>query len=110
MKDTIVFVNHINDAISDIEEFIKNCEQEDFFKSKLIQSAVIRQIEIIGEATKNIPSDFKEKYPYVEWKDMAGMRDKLIHNYFGVSAKIVWKVIKNDLPKLKADIQKILQK
>ena len=72
-------------------------------------SAVVRKLEIIGEATKNIPDKIKEKYPMLPWKEMAKIRDKLIHGYFSVDFEIVWKVIKEELPLLKPEIRKILQ-
>ena len=71
--------------------------------------AAIRNLEIIGEAAKNIPEDIKSKYPEIPWKAIAGMRDKLIHSYFGVSLSIVWETIKNDLPTLKYQIERILK-
>ena len=72
-------------------------------------SAVVRKLEIIGEATKNIPDEIKEKYPMLPWKEMAKIRDKLIHGYFVVDFEIVWKVVKEELPLLKPEIEEILQ-
>jgi len=77
---------------------------EDFLGSVLLQDAVIRRIEIIGEAAKNLPRDFKEKRPDVPWKKMAGMRDIIAHEYFGVDIKLTWRVATEDLPRLKADL------
>lgn len=70
--------------------------------------AVTRAIEIIGEATKNIPDLLRKKYPQVPWKDMAGMRDKLIHEYFGIDVDVLWKTVTQDIPQLKALIQKVI--
>lgn len=79
-------------------------------KSRLKQSAIIRELEIVGEAVANLSNDFREKYYGVEWKKIVGFRDKMIHNYFGVNLERVWNVIRYDLQKLKKDIKKILEK
>ncbi len=76
-------------------------------KDKLRHSAVIRQLEIIGEATKNIPDSLRKKHPNTPWKEIAGMRDVLIHTYFGADMEKVWNTVKDDLPKLKEDLKKI---
>lgn len=109
MKDALIFIQHIIENITDIESFSKGITQEEFFKDALRQNAIIRSIEVIGEAAKNLPSAFKKKHPAIPWKDITGMRDKLIHNYFGVDLKTVWKVVKEDLPKLKSQINGILK-
>ena len=109
-KNPIVFIKHIQDASILIEEFSSGYDQKKFLKDLLVQSAVIRQIEIIGEAIKNLPLAFRKKHPGTPWTKIAGMRDKLIHSYFGVDMKLVWRVVKNDIPNLQLDIQKILKK
>ena len=106
-KDALIFLEHILESIENVELFTKNVSQESFFKNKEKQSAVIRQIEVIGEAVKNIPSEFKNKHSFIPWKDIAGMRDKLMHHYFGVNLKVVWKTIKEDIPALKEEIMRI---
>lgn len=83
-KNDLVYLDHILDSIGWIEEYTEGMEGPDFLSNKLVQDGTIRQIEIIGEATKNLSKDFREKYPQVPWKDIAGMRDRLIHHYFGV--------------------------
>lgn len=108
-KDPIIFIEHIIDSIKNIEYFMKKVSKESFFENKEKQSAVIRQIEIIGEAVKNLPSEFKDNNPNIPWKDIVGMRDKLMHHYFGVDLKIVWKTVKEDIPKLKKQIQNIMK-
>jgi len=108
IKDNLVYLKHILDAINKIEQYIKKIDENKFSKDTLIQDGVIRQIEIIGEATKNLSEDFRDKHKQVPWKDIAGMRDKLIHGYFGVDINAVWDTVKKDLPNLKAEITRIL--
>lgn len=108
MKRNKFYIQHMLDAIIAIEEFIKDISKEKFIKSDMIHSAVIRKIEIIGEATKNLDDAFKSKYSFVPWKNIAGMRDKLIHGYFGVDLESVWEVTQKDLPLLKEQLGIIL--
>lgn len=110
MKRDSIYLEHILDSISRIEEYTDGVSEEEFRNNKLIQDGVVRQIEIIGEASKQLSEEVKEKYPGVPWKDIGGMRDKLIHGYFGVDLEIVWKTIKEDLPELKEQILKIKNK
>src|SRR3989344_4858082 len=98
MKDPTFFVQHIADAINLIDEFTNGCTKAKFLQDKLLQSAVVRQIEIIGEASKNVPDEYQKMYPHIQWRDMAGMRDKLIHHYFGVDLNYVWNVVHDYLP------------
>ena len=107
MKDDFAYVEHILLCISKIQEYTKNIEQTEFNKNELIQDAVIRNIEIIGEATKKISDNLKSQYREIPWKEMSGMRDKLIHDYLGVDAKVVWKTIKEDIPALKRLLKEI---
>ena len=109
-KDPLVFIKHIRDAIGRIESFLKETSKNDFMGSELLQSAVIRQIEIIGEAVKSLPQDFTNKHKEISWIKIAGMRDKLIHHYFGVDKETIWEVIEEDLPKLRKQIRKILER
>ena len=109
-KDPLVFIEHIIEFIADIEDFTKGVSKEEFMKDKKLQSAVIRNIEVIGEAVKNIPFIFRKKYPNIEWIKIAGMRDKLMHHYFGVNLENVWKVIEENIPVLKKQILEILAK
>ncbi|MBS3156895.1 DUF86 domain-containing protein [Candidatus Woesearchaeota archaeon] len=108
--EDLPYIQHIRDAIRYIENFIKGLTKDKFFKDKLRQSAVVRQLEIIGEATKNVSTKFRDKYLEVEWRKMAGTRDRVSHAYFDVNLEIVWSIIEDDLPKLKKQIKKILEK
>lgn len=107
-KDSLVFLKHVLESINNIEMFTKNVSKPDFLKNKEKQSAVVRQIEIIGEAVKNLSQDFKEEHPEVQWRYIVGTRDKIIHHYFGVDLQIVWEIIEKDLPKLKKQIENII--
>lgn len=90
------------------EKFVNNWTFEEFTEDLKTQFAVIRALEIIGEATTNIPSEVREKYPSVPWKDLAGIRDKLVHAYFGVNLEVVWLSVKEGIPETKPDIKRIL--
>jgi len=103
------YLKHILDAISDIEQFVSGLSQEDFFRSREKQYAVLRALEIIGEATKNLSTELKSNYSEINWKKIAGMRDKLIHAYFAVDLPLVWETLRIDIPNLKKQARKILK-
>ena len=107
MKEDLAFIEHILDSISAIEEFSGNINKKEFSADRLRQSAIVREIEIIGEAAKNVSETVKGKYPEIEWKEIAGTRDKMIHHYFGVDLNIIWDIIKINLPPLKIKMLKI---
>ena len=105
------FLDYIEDiigAMNDAFSFVKDMEYDVFLRDKKTIYAVNRALEIIGEATKNIPASVKNRYPQIPWKKMAGMRDKVIHEYFGVDLKRVWSTVKKDIPDLKPLFEKIL--
>jgi uncharacterized protein with HEPN domain len=100
-KDPRIFIEHILESIESIEEYTKGIDKDGFLSSRMTQDAVIRRIEIIGEAVKSISDEVKEKYSDIPWKRIAGMRDILIHEYFGVDPDLTWKVAKEDIQNLK---------
>jgi len=109
-KDPKIFIKHILESIKYIEEYTEGISKDDFLRSTKIQDAVIRRLEIIGEATKNIPPEWKETHSEVPWRRIAGIRDILIHEYFGIDFDLLWNVVKKDLPDLKRKISMILKK
>ena len=109
LRDYKVYLNDILKSIENIGKYTKSLTQKDFVKNELVIDAVVRNLEIIGEAVKNIPKEIKDKYPNVEWKKIAGFRDILIHGYFGVNLEIVWEIIVNKVPELKKCVKDILK-
>lgn len=105
----MLYIENILESIDKIEEYIGKIKEEDFYRNTQLQDSILRRLEIIGEATKNIPLDFRDKYSVIPWKRMAGMRDVLIHEYFGVNLKRVWRVVNKDLPRLKKEILKTIK-
>lgn len=102
------YIEDILDSITAIKEFVKGMDFGDFRKDRKTVYAVVRGIEIIGEATKHIPVSIRNKYPKIPWKDMAGMRDKVIHEYFGVDLTVLWETAIRHLPEVKPLIQNLL--
>ncbi len=108
MRDPGLILRDIVSAIDAIEQFVAGMDLDAFKQNDLVSSAVIRKFEIIGEAARNVPETIKRHHPSVPWKRMAGMRDRLIHFYFGVNYDLVWETIRTDLPKVKSLVQQIL--
>ena len=102
------YIQDILEAINNAIQFVNDMTYDEFVQDKKTVYAVVRAIEIIGEAVKNIPKDFRNKYTDIPWRDMAGMRNKLIHEYFGVKIERVWETVKRDIPNLKPLFEKIL--
>ena len=104
------YLQDIVDSINDIADFIEGMSFRAFNKDKKTVNAVLRSIEVIGEATKNIPEEIRLQYPEVPWRKMSGMRDKLIHEYHGADINTVWQTLHEDIPPLKEMIQQIIDK
>lgn len=109
-KEPIDYLKHIADECVFIISISNNLSKDDFLDDETLKRAVVRRLEIIGEATKKIPADFKIKWSFIKWKNMAGMRDRLIHNYMGTNYSIVWDVVKNKIPELNDQIQELLNR
>ncbi|HYN44671.1 MAG TPA: DUF86 domain-containing protein [Candidatus Limnocylindrales bacterium] len=108
-RDYDLFIRDILDAIDMIEEFIGNMDYGEFMKDDKTSTAVVKKIEIIGEAIKNIPNDVRVKHKEIPWKDIVGMRNKITHSYFKIDYEIVWNVVKVKLPALKIQIEQVLK-
>jgi uncharacterized protein with HEPN domain len=109
MRDISLYLRDILRAMLAIEQFVEGISLDAFEKDDKTSSAVIRKFEIIGEAAKQIPEEIRNKYPLIPWKEMAGMRDRLIHFYFGIKYDLVWHTIKDVIPQVKPAIQEILK-
>ena len=107
MRNYKLYLDDILQAIERIEKYTKNFTLKKLIKDNLVADAIIRNLEILGEAAKNIPEDFKKQHPDIEWKKIAGLRDILAHEYFGVDLAILWDIIETKLPVLKKKISKI---
>ena len=110
MKSNEVFLRHVLDEITFLLEHTRALSFEDLMQDAVLQRACARSFEIMGEAVKNISTEFRRKHKEIDWKNIAGMRDKLIHQYFGVNWAILWDVIKKKLPCLKVHLEKILER
>lgn len=109
-NNPLEYLKHIRDECKYLISVVgDDLNKDDFLENETLKRAVVRSLEIIGEATKKIPADFKSKHPSVQWKNMAGMRDRLIHDYLGVDYFIVWDVLKNKIPELYHQVSQVLE-
>jgi len=108
-RDNRILLTDILDSIEKIEQYSIDIEEHEFRENSEKQDAVIRRIEIIGEAVKHLSTDLTDKYSHIPWRQIAGMRDILIHNYFGVSTGLVWRVVKQEIPTLKQQLREVLR-
>jgi uncharacterized protein with HEPN domain len=106
-KDPLIFIGHVLECIDLIEKYTEGRTEGQFLEDYQLQDSVIRRIEIIGEAVKNIPDEIKSKYTDIEWKKIAGMRDVVVHDYLGIDMEMTWKVVIDDIPQLKKKILKL---
>ncbi len=107
-RDNTFYLRHILDAIDRIEEYLLGVDEAEFYQRYLVQDGVIRQLEIIGEAVKQLSEELRLSHPNIPWRDISGMRDKLIYAYFGVNMEAVWLTATMDIPFLKTEVQKML--
>jgi len=107
VKDDRVYLEHIRDALADIASYT-SAGREAFFDERIRQDATLRKLEVIGQAVRNLSEDSKSRQPQIPWKQIAGMRDKVIHDYFGVNLEIVWAVVEKDLPPLTQAVRDLL--
>ncbi|MCZ6624322.1 MAG: DUF86 domain-containing protein [Deltaproteobacteria bacterium] len=108
-RDYKVFLDDILGAIAKVRRYTAGFSQEEFFKDEKTLDAVARNLEIIGEAVKKIPPRLRTQYPSVDWKKVAGLRDILVHEYFGIDSEIIWDILQNKLPGLEKQVQRMLQ-
>ena len=108
-RSTLDYLRHIQDEAAYLLAASRELDLEPFLQDDTLKRAFVRSLEVIGEATKQLPSEFRDKYAHIEWRALAGMRDKLIHHYFGVDYELVWDVVTMKIPKLAHDVELILE-
>jgi len=106
-RDMRLYVEDILESIAKIEEYTKGMTEDDFYENTQVQDAVLRRLEVMGEAVKHVPQKMRGKYPEIPWRKIAGMRDVLIHAYFGVNVKRVWEVVRKDVCDVKEEMLKV---
>ena len=107
-KDYKVYIDDIIEAIEKIQRYVLSKSFQQFSSDSLLVDGVIRNLAIIGEAVKNIPAEIRRKYPDIEWKKIAGLRDLLVHQYSGINDAIIWDIVSNKLPELKSFVIKLI--
>jgi len=107
-KDDSVYLLHIMDAFVQIERYTDGVSHDDFMENSLLQDGVIRQLEIMGEASRSLSEDIRNDYPHIPWRQMIGLRNRMIHAYFNVNLQIIWEIVKGDIPDLKQKMKQLL--
>ena len=108
-KDDTVYLRHILDAIQQIRDYVQDVPAEQFLRDRLLQDGVVRQLEIIGEASRNLSAKFRQTYVEVPWSQIIALRNRIIHAYFDVDLRVVWEIVQGDLPSLKQQVERILE-
>lgn len=108
MKDSQVFLQHILESIAAIQEYAEGLSKEEFLGNQEKQDAITRRLEIIGEAVKNLSDDFKDEHPEIAWYKAMGIRNILIHHYFGIDLEIVWETVQKSIPEFKEQIERLV--
>lgn len=108
-REYIDYLRDIDEAIEKAADFTKGMDYESFQDDDKTVYAILRALEVIGEAAKKIPDSIRNDYPEIPWREMAGIRDKLIHDYFGVNMEVVWKTVEEDLPSLQSQIRRVIE-
>ena len=108
-KDDSVYLRHIIDALLQIERYTDGVTYEEFFSNSLLQDGVIRQLEVMGEAARNLSEDLRNEYPTIPWRQMISLRNRMIHAYFNVNLQIIWEIIQGDIPNLLQETKRVLE-
>jgi uncharacterized protein with HEPN domain len=108
-KDDSVYLRHIIDAFLKIERYTDGVTHEEFLSNSLLQDGVIRQLEVMGEAARNLSEDLRNEYPTIPWRQMMSLRNRMIHAYFNVNLQIIWEIIQGDIPNLKQETKRVLE-
>jgi uncharacterized protein with HEPN domain len=108
-KDDSVYLHHIIDALLQIERYTDGVTYEEFLSNSLLQDGVIRQLEVMGEAARNLSEDLRNEYPKIPWRQMISLRNRMIHAYFNVNLQIIWEIIQGDIPNLKQETKHVLE-
>ncbi len=107
-RDPDLLVRDMLEAIRKIELYIAGLDRSSFLGDEKTTDAVVRNLEVLGEAARQLPGDFTSRHSYIPWNEIAGLRNRIVHDYFGLDLEIIWQVIDNDLPSLKAELEKLV--
>ena len=109
MKDDLVYLMHIRDSLREVRQFTEDESHESFLEHRMVQNAVMRSLEVVGEAARRVSPEFREAYPEGPWRLMGDFRNKLIHDYFGLDLDVIWKTATEDAPRLLTQIEGLVE-